>query len=103
MSAKLTMVVTNGMFIIGEQVKSNKLLLPRQFQIIKNGAEIQMAPLPLTPPFLILTTGYLHYPVGEENKNVFDLYERVTNPELIKKAQEENRQSMGPRVITGMN
>jgi len=77
---KLTMCcVTGGIFIVG-RLFNRKLDKPRVFSIIENGAKIQLAPLPGTPDFLILGTDGFHYPIHEREKNLIDLYEKVTHP-----------------------
>lgn len=80
----ITMVCSNGLFILGKLTDGNKLCNPRVFQILKNGAEMQLSPLPATPSFVIVGSEGLKYPLPEtpENKNLFDLYDRVTHPQL---------------------
>jgi hypothetical protein len=101
----LTMVIINGIFMIGKMIGGNKLTKPRIFitymeeavdeskphrpKIIDPGTGkptlrpmIRMELLPGTPPFVRIGIEACSYPVPErpENKTMFDLYERVTNP-----------------------
>ena len=39
----ITMVVSNGLFILGKLVDGNKLLDPRVFQIIDSGQKMQLS------------------------------------------------------------
>jgi hypothetical protein len=80
----LSMVIINGIFMIGKMVGGNKLTKPRIFSIIKDGKEIMMSPLPGTPPFLRVGIEANSYPIPDrpENKNIVDLYDRVTNPSV---------------------
>ena len=81
----ITMVVSGGLFILGKLIGENKLCDPRVFQIIKNGAEMQLSPLPGTPSFIIVGLDGLKYPLPEtqDNKNLFELYHRVTHPQPL--------------------
>ena len=78
----ITMCLTNGLFVLGKLIGGNKLCDPRIFGIIENGQKIQMAPLPGTPPFLNLGNEVSRYTMPEvaDNKNILDLYYRVTHP-----------------------
>jgi hypothetical protein len=80
----LTMVIINGIFMVGKMIGGNKLTKPRIFSIIKDGKEIMMQPLPRTPTFIRIGIEACSYSVPDrmENKNIFDLYERVTNPSV---------------------
>ncbi len=89
MSKQLTMVV-NGIFMVGE-LKGNQLLLPRVFSIIEDGKKIQLQALPFVPLSITLTGGYTHYPIQPDQRNLIELWEKVTDPELIRKAQEQKR------------
>jgi hypothetical protein len=79
----ITMVLTGGLFIIGKLIGGNKLTDPRVFDVIENGAKIQMRPLPGTPPFVTLGTDGLRYPVPESDKAMLELYDRVTHPIIV--------------------
>lgn len=78
----LAMVITSGLFIIGKLIGGNKLTKPRVFMIIEDGKKIQMSPLPGTPPFLRIGLDVSSYtmPMTELNKNITDLYSKVTDP-----------------------
>jgi hypothetical protein len=79
----IAMVISQGLFLVGRLVGGNKLIEPRVFSIIENGAKIQMSPLPGTPPFVIIGNDGIRYPVPDNagNKNLLDLYGRVTHPQ----------------------
>jgi hypothetical protein len=79
----ITMTVTGGLFIIGKLIGGNKLTDPRVFDVIEDGAKIQMRPLPGTPPFVTLGTDGFRYPVPEDDKPILDLYDRVTHPFIV--------------------
>lgn len=107
----LHMVVMNGLFIMGE-LKGNLLHKPRTFTIIKDGREMQLSPLPFTPAFITLTNAFFSYPIPISEENIYSLYDRVTDPEKIKKAQEEAERGRvqqekrifeKPKIITGIN
>lgn len=79
----ITMVCIVGLFILGKLVGGNKLTDPRIFSIIEEGRRIQMSPPPGTPPFIVLTgvDGFRYtMPETPENKNILELYDRVTHP-----------------------
>jgi hypothetical protein len=78
----LTMVVSSGLFIIGRLVGGNKLLAPRVWTLIKEGAEMQLSPLPFTPAFIILQDSGFTYPIPEDaaTANIYALYKQVTTP-----------------------
>jgi hypothetical protein len=76
----ITMCVTSGLFVMGELVSGNKLLLPRVFTVIDNGTRIQLSPLPGIPPFIILKSDGFTYPVPESEANLLELYHRTTHP-----------------------
>ena len=77
----ISMVVTNGLFIVGKMIGGNKLCDPRVFLVIENGKKIQLSPLPSAPPFITIGSGYFHYAIPEHDRNLLDLYDRVTHPE----------------------
>lgn len=82
----ITMVVVAGLFILGKLIGGNKLTDPRIFSIIENGQRIMMSPPPGTPPFIVLTgvDGFRYtMPDVPENKNILELYDRVTHPQNI--------------------
>lgn len=75
----ITMVVTQGLFIMGV-LTGNKLIGPRVFNYIDNGKQIQLAPLPSTPPFVYIGNDCIRYPVPEADKSLHALYDKVTHP-----------------------
>ena len=78
---KVTMCVVGGLFLMGKLIGGNKLMDPRIFTLIENGKRMQLSPLPSQPPFVIIARMSLFYPIPETDKNMLELYERVTNPE----------------------
>ena len=76
----ISMVVSNGLFIVGKLVGGNKLIEPRIFQVIEGGKKIQLSPLPSTPPFITLESDGFRYAIPETDRNIPDLYDRVTHP-----------------------
>lgn len=78
---KVTMCVVGGLFLMGKLIGGNKLMDPRVFTLIENGKRMQLSPLPSQPPFVIIARMSLFYPIPETDKNMLELYERVTNPE----------------------
>jgi hypothetical protein len=81
----VSMCITNGLFVIGKLIGGNKLTDPRIFMVIDDGKRVQMSPLPGTPPFIAINPEALRYPMPEtpENKNILDLYDRVTHPQNV--------------------
>jgi hypothetical protein len=80
----LTVCISSGLFLVGRLIGGNKLTKPRIFSIIKEGREMQLSPLPGTPPFVRIESGGVYYtiPINDNNKSLYDLYERVTNPNV---------------------
>jgi hypothetical protein len=91
----IQMVILPGLLLIGRLIGGNKLLKPRVFtmfdkeEIDNTGKrvkvpQIQMAPLPGTPPFYMLNGNEGRYPVpvNDHNRSIFELYERVTSPQV---------------------
>lgn len=104
MKKQLTMIVNGGLFILGE-LQGNRLLLPRVFQVIKDGKEIMLSPLHFTPLFIMMS-GFASYPVPEKgNENIYELYERVTDPAKIAASEKalEEKKLTGPRVMGSPN
>lgn len=89
----LTMVISNGLFIIGGMMGGNKLNFPRVFQLapeldengkpkLVNGIPkmlINMSPLPGIPPYVRIGIDAVSYPIPEREKAIYDLYARVTD------------------------
>jgi len=75
-------VISSGVVLVGDLVGGNKLIKPRVFQVINNGREMQLSPLPGTPHFLKLMGDFMSWPIPDDdnNKNLIDLWERVTSP-----------------------
>lgn len=95
----VTMIISNGLFLIGKLAGGNKLLCdPRVFMVIEGGKRIQMSPLPGAPPFITLGNDRMGYIIPETEKNLLDLYYRVTHPE---ENQEKKIQLVQPRVSMG--
>lgn len=80
---EVSMVVVSGLFLVGKLIGGNKLTEPRVFQIIEQGKKIQMSPLPGNPPFVLVNNEGLRYTIPDTNinKNITELYYRVTHPE----------------------
>jgi len=76
----ISMVITNGMFIMGKLIGGNKLCLPRVFTFLEEGKRIQLSPLPAIPPFITIGNDAARYAVPETDRNLHELYQRVTNP-----------------------
>lgn len=76
----ITMVCSGGMFIVGNLIGGNKLVNPRLFMLIEDGKRIQMSPLPANPSFIILGNDGFRYVIPENERNILDLYDRVTHP-----------------------
>jgi hypothetical protein len=74
-------VISSGLVLMGDLV-GNKLIKPRVFQVIDNGKQMQLSPLPGTPHFVKLTGDFASWPIPDEenNKGLRELWERVTNP-----------------------
>ena len=75
------MIFRTGLFLVGKLVGGNKLVGPRVFSVIDNGARIQMTPLPGVPMFVLLGNDGFRYPVPKADKVMYDLYYKVTHPE----------------------
>lgn len=77
----ITMVCVAGLFIMGKLVSGNKLCNPRVFSFIEDGKKMQLAPLPSTPIFITLGMDGFRYQISDQDKNLLNLYYRVTGPE----------------------
>lgn len=79
---QLSMVLAGGVFIVGIIIDGGrKLFNPRIFQIIDDGKTIWMGPPPSTPPFMWINYAP-HYPIPKEEKAIYDLFWKVTHPEI---------------------
>ena len=94
----ITMCAISGLFIIG-RLSGSKLSEPRIFSILENGQRIQMSPLPGTPSYVILKGDSFNYPIPLDEKIITDLYIRVTDPEQIKKAAQEEAERLKKVVM----
>lgn len=102
MDKRLTVVVVGG-FLIGELV-GNKLLKPRVMTFNPEKSEIHMAALPFTPMQVTVAAGGISYPVPKENKSVYELYDRVTDPVKIRETEDRlRREQPQPSIMTGRN
>jgi hypothetical protein len=92
-SAELTVVLIGGLLVVGRLESGSKLVKPRvlrtyeEREVDNTGKEIMvpkisLTPFPGVPPFVILNGETLHYTVPKkvQNKAIYELYERVTNP-----------------------
>ena len=89
---KLTMLMVNGFFIVGEAqavpgAKTRMLSKPRVLAVISekdtNGKllqKIQLSPLPGLPGSLSYIEPVVTYAIPEREKGLYDLYARVTAP-----------------------
>lgn len=80
---KVTMCVVDGLFLVGKLSNGNKLMNPRIFTLIDNGARMQLSPLPTQPSFISVHRMSLSYPIPEKEENLLALYEKVTTPEKV--------------------
>lgn len=82
-SGVITMVVTDGLFILGTLISGNKLQLPRIFSLLEEGKRMMLSPLPGTPLFITIGPNTLHYPLPNtpENQGLLILYDKVTHPQ----------------------
>ena len=95
----ITMVITNGLFVIGKLVGGNKLIQPRIFTVYNEPVKgvdgkpifndkgeqqmeerIRMQSFPGTPGFCTIGQDAIKYPVVTNMQNVLFLYERVITP-----------------------
>ena len=90
----ISMIITQGLFLIGNLVGGNKLLEPRVFTFIEEGAKIQLSPLPSLPPFVTFGNEVIKYSVPEKDRNLLSLYDRVTHPQ-----PEGVMGTAGPRLV----
>ena len=77
----LSGVISSGVVLVGDLV-GTKLIKPRVFQVINNGRDMQLSPLPGTPHFLKLAGDFMSWPIPDDanNKNLIGLWEKVTSP-----------------------
>jgi len=77
----VTMVCVGGLFIMGKLYGKTMLKDPRVFAVIEDGRKIQLSPLPGTPGMITLSEFAFMYEIPEEDKNLQELYYRVTHPQ----------------------
>jgi len=75
------MVCAGGLFIAGKLYGKTMLKDPRVFAIIDEGRKIQLSPLPGTPGMITLGEFTFMYEIPKEDKNLQELYYRVTHPQ----------------------
>ena len=85
MENNLTVIAGSGLYIMGK-LNGTKLLKPRMITTFIDEKDkqpkINLSPLPLTPPYLELPkglVGFVAYPVPSREKQIIELYERVTH------------------------
>ena len=76
----ITMCVTSNMFIMGK-LNGSRLVDPRVFTIFDNGKQMQLSPLPANPTSIILRQDGFTYEIPGTEKNLLDLYHKVTHPQ----------------------
>lgn len=74
----LTMVIINGLFIVGHMGADGRLRCPRVLSILEQGARIQLAPLPGIPGHMHVGVENPFYPIPLREKAIYDLYTQVT-------------------------
>lgn len=100
----LSMCVSNGLWMVGRFNKDKRVMeLPRRFELSNDGKEITLSALPFVPPSVNVGMDCIIYPIPETEKQLIGLWERVTDPELIRQAQEREANTAGPRIVTGAN
>lgn len=83
----LTVVIGNGVMLLGrlDGKDGKKLFNPRVMTLedkVVDGKvipQIHLAALPLLPPFVILNSYFGTFPIPSREKEVIELYERVTH------------------------
>lgn len=92
---KITGIMSRAGIMIGKRV-DNKLMKPRILTSFEQKEidpatrkevvvpKIHLAPLPGLPPYYTIGANEGHYtiPAPPKNKQLYDLYERVTNPQV---------------------
>lgn len=80
MDEQLTMVITQGLFIVGNMGADGRLYKPRILSILDQGKKIQLSPLPGVPGYLYVGVGNPFYPIPTRDTALYDLYKQVTAP-----------------------
>jgi hypothetical protein len=84
MEEKLTLVWLNGLYLVGKRIVEypHALKKPRSLTFEEKG-QIRMTPLPFLPSSVNIPSGALVYDIAEgKYKEVFDLYNKVTDPKV---------------------
>lgn len=89
-TGSITMVCISGIFIIGNLISGNKLINPRHFAIIEEGKRIQMSSLPGNPSWINIGSNGFRYLIPDTEKNILDLYDRVTHPVPVPNPEPSN-------------
>ena len=76
----LDMVVTQGLFLIGEIQDKNVIKNPRVLTILEEGKKIQMTPLPGLPARAQFPDTALRYKIPMREDGIYNLYAQVTAP-----------------------
>jgi len=76
----LDMVVTQGLFLVGEIQNKNEVKNPRVLTILEEGKRIQLTPLPGLPSRVQFPETSLTYSIPLREKSIHDLYAQVTAP-----------------------
>ncbi len=75
----ITMCVTGGLFVMGKLIGA-RLFAPRVFSVFDNGKQMKLEPLPANPITIVLRQDGFSYEIPSTEKNLLDLYYRVTHP-----------------------
>ena len=87
MDIVLTVVVINSGFFIVGRLEGNKIMKPRVMTVIpakEKGQQdqVHLQGLPFLPKEFILSNYAGRYTIPQKEKNIYDLYARVTSPEV---------------------
>ena len=82
---KLSMVIQGPFWLVGK-LEGGKVFQPRIYRIIDDPKQqgqklIQLEPFPHFPPYVAVGPGALSYPILDRERNLIELYEKVTSPE----------------------
>lgn len=76
----LTLVITQGLFVMGKMTPDGRLEKPRILTFLENGKRVQLSPLPGIPKYLYIGVGNPFYSIPARDKSLYDLYRQVTAP-----------------------
>jgi hypothetical protein len=79
---KLSMIVTQGLFLVGERTGDRLLKNPRVMTLMDEGKKMQLTPLPGLPPQVTFPDSSMRYIVPEREKPMYELYAQVTSPKV---------------------